>query len=396
MNKVCLVGGLRSFIGVEKGMYKHLTAEEIGADVLKALLRKYNIDEVDINGIIMGNSVGGCGNPARLMTLEAGLPEFVPAMTVDTQCGSGLEAMAIAAAKIEAGLGDLFIAGGAESCSTKPVRTRNENHPDYVLDGSNIYNVAKFVPGTPDELTMFRGAERVAEKWNMDKDELDAWSLRSHKLAVEAKEEGVLADIIIAPDLRSRGGIAFADETIRPKISDRLLKRLQPLVPGGKYVTAGNACLTQDGAAFVILCSKKYAEEHNLPVEAELVDIMSVGVDPNCSPQSIVPVARKILEHNNLKVQDISAWEFNEAFAVIDVLAIKELGIPKERYNIFGGALSYGHPYGASGGIITLHLLKALEKLESVGVNKYGICSIAAAGGIGTAILLRKVQFYEL
>lgn len=391
MNNVCIVGGLRSFIGVEKGMYKYLTAEEIGADVLSALLEKFNIEINEINGILVGNSVGGCGNPARLLTLEAGLPIGIPALTVDTQCGSGLEAMAIAAAKIEAGLGDLFVAGGAESCSTKPVRTRNENHPDYVQDGNNIYNVAKFVPGTPDELTMFRGAERVAEKWNMDKDELDAWALRSHKLAVEAREEGVLSDIIIAPDMRNRGANVNADETIRPKISDRLLKRLQPLVPGGKFVTAGNACLTQDGAAFVILCSKKYAKEHKLNIEAELVDVMSVGVDPNCSPASTVPVVEKLLERNNLKVQDISAWEFNEAFAVIDVLATKELGIPKERYNIFGGAIAYGHPYGASGGIITLHLLKALNKLEKINGNSYGVCSIAAAGGIGTALLLRKV-----
>lgn len=391
MDKVCIVGGLRSFIGVEKGMYKHLTAEEIGADVLSALLVKYNIEINDINGILVGNSVGGCGNPARLLTLEAGLPINIPALTVDTQCGSGLEAMAIAAAKIEAGLGDLYIAGGAESCSTKPVRTRNENHPDYIQDGNNVYNVAKFVPGTPDELTMFRGAERVAEKWNMDKDELDAWALRSHNLAVQAREKGVLTDVIIAPNMRNRGANVSADETIRPKISDRLLKRLQPLVPNGKSVTAGNACLTQDGAAFVIMCSKKYAEKNKLKIEAELIDVLSVGVDPNYSPESTVPVVDKLLQRNALKVEDIAAWEFNEAFAVIDILATRELGIPKNRYNIFGGAIAYGHPYGASGGIITLHLLKALDKLESVNGEKYGICSIAAAGGIGTALLVRKV-----
>ena len=391
MDKVCIVGGLRSFIGVEKGMYKHLTAEEIGADVLRALLNKYKISENDIDGIIVGNSVGGCGNPARLLTLEAGLPENIPALTVDTQCGSGLEAMAIAAAKIEAGLGNLFIAGGAESCSTKPIRTRNENHPDYIKDGNNVYNVAKFVPGSPDELTMFRGAERVAVKWNMDKEELDAWALRSHRLATQTRDEGLLNDIIIAPNMRNRDEEVNADETVRPKISEKLLKRLQPLVPNGKFVTAGNACLTQDGAAFVIICSKKYAEVHNLKIEAETVDVLSVGVDPNCSPASTVPVVEKLLERNALKVQDITAWEFNEAFAVIDVLATKELGIPETRYNIFGGAIAYGHPYGASGGIITLHLLKALDRLEAAHKNSYGVCSIAAAGGIGTAMLIRKV-----
>ncbi|MDO4178458.1 MAG: thiolase family protein [Phascolarctobacterium sp.] len=392
MKNVCIVGGLRSFIGVEKGMYKHLAAEEIGADVVKALLKKFPVPISDIDGIIMGNSVGGCGNGARLLTLEAGLPESIPALTVDTQCGSGLEAMAIAAAKIEAGLGNVFIAGGAESCSTKPVRTRSENHPDYKADGNNIYNVAKFVPGTPDELTMFRGAEGVAVKWQMQKDELDMWALRSHRLAADAQASGILNDIIIAPHMRDRDKDVTKDETIRPKISEKLLKRLQPLVPGGKFITAGNACLTQDGAAFVIICSKEYAYKHNLHVEAELVDVLSVGVDPNFSPASTVPVVEKLLDRNNLSVSDITAWEFNEAFAVIDILATRELGIPEQRYNIFGGAIAYGHPYGASGGIITLHLLKALELLEPAQKEAYGICSIAAAGGIGTAMLVRKVE----
>ena len=391
MNNVCIVGGLRSYIGVEKGMYKHLAAEEIGADVVQALLTKYKIPAEDIDGILMGNSVGGGGNGARLLTLEAGLPNTIPALTIDTQCGSGLEAIAIAASKISAGLGELYIAGGAESCSTKPVRTRNENHPDYKLSENNIYNVAKFVPGTPDELTMFRGAEAVAEKFQMNRDELDDWALRSHALAVKARDEGSLNDILVAPHMRGRGETICQDESIRPKISAKLLKLLQPLVPNGRFITAGNACLTHDGAAFLLLCSKKYAAEHNLKIEAELVDVLSLGVDPNLSPLSTVPVVEKLLARNQLTVKDITAWEFNEAFAVIDVLATKKLGIPKERYNIFGGALAYGHPYGASGGIITLHLLKALSKLAPAQENIYGICSIAAAGGIGTALLIKKV-----
>lgn len=170
MKQVCILGGLRSYIGVENGIYRKIGAEQLGAYVIREVIKKYGIPMKDIDFIVAGNSVGAGGNLTRLMMLEAGLPAEISAMTVDVQCGSGLEAVTVAAAKIESGLADVVIAGGFESCSTKPLRIRNDNHPDYIEGGNNQYCVAKFEPGRPDELTMLKGAEQVAQAWKMDKE----------------------------------------------------------------------------------------------------------------------------------------------------------------------------------------------------------------------------------
>lgn len=414
MEQVCIAGGLRSYIGVENGMYRNLSAEQLGAFVLQEVLHTYQVPEEDIGFVIAGNGVGAGGNLTRLMMLEAGLKEEIPAMTVDVQCGSGLEAVAAAAAKIESGLIKTAVAGGFESCSTKPVRIRNPHHPDYMGNESydirelfkrgNAYQVAKFVPGKPDELAMFRGAEDVAALWKMDKHRLNRYVLKSHERAAKAAKDGELQEVIAAPcfayeekETKALNGrkIWGRDEGIRPEISERLLNRLPVLVPGGEYITAGNACLTHDGAAFVLLCSKAYLTAHGLPKRAEIVDVVSVGGSPFKSPESILPAIDRLLLRNHLMAEEITAWEYNEAFAVIDYLMEEKYGKDCGRYNIFGGALAYGHPYGASGGILILHLMEAMRKLEPPapakkhGKGKYGIAAIAAAGGIGTAMLLK-------
>ncbi|MDE6761715.1 MAG: thiolase family protein [Lachnospiraceae bacterium] len=410
MERVCIAGGLRSYIGVENGIYRNLSAEQLGAFVLREILYKYQVPEEDIGFVIAGNGVGAGGNLTRLMMLEAGIREEIPAMTVDVQCGSGLEAVSAAAAKIECGLIETAIAGGFESCSTKPVRIRNPHHPDYMgnenydirelFEHGNAYRTAKFVPGKPDELAMFRGAEDVAALWKMDKHRLNRYVITSHERAAKAAKDRELQEMIAAPcfayEEKGAGRKMFGkDEGIRPDISERLLNRLPMLIPGGEYITAGNSCLTHDGAAFVLLCSKEYLTTHGLSKKAEIVDVVSAGGSPWRSPESILPAIDQLLARNHLTVEEITAWEYNEAFAVIDYLMEEKYGKDCGRYNIFGGALAYGHPYGASGGIIILHLLEAMRKLELPdmakrhGQGKYGIAAIAAAGGIGTAMLLK-------
>ncbi len=414
MERVYIAGGLRSYIGVENGIYRNLSAEQLGAFVLREVLYKYQMPEEDIGFVIAGNGVGAGGNLTRLMMLEAGIRQEIPAMTVDVQCGSGLEAVAAAAAKIECGLIETAIAGGFESCSTKPVRVRNPHHPDYMGNESydirelfklgNAYQTAKFIPGRPDELAMIRGAENVAALWKMDKHRLNRYVVVSHGRAAKAAEDRELQGMIAAPcsayaekgaeALHDRN-ICGKDEGIRPNISERLLDRLPALIPGGEYMTAGNSCLTHDGAAFVLLCSKEYLTSHGLSKKAEIIDVVSVGGSPWRSPESILPAIDRLLTRNHLTAEEITAWEYNEAFAVIDYLMEEKYGKDCGRYNIFGGALAYGHPYGASGGIIILHLLEAMRKLEPPdtakrhGQGKYGVAAIAAAGGIGTAMLLK-------
>ena len=259
MDKVCLIGGLRSYIGLTGGVYRHVPAELLGAAVLKAVTEKYNVVPQQI---ICGNGVGAGGNIARLAALEAGLPESIPAVSVDVQCGSGLEAVAMAAAKIEAGEADVIIAGGFESTSTQPRRGYNANHPDY--KGEETYSVAKFMPGIHRETVMLEGAELTAEREHISRAESDPWVLRSHKLAAQAAADGVLSDIIV-PCFG-----AVRDEGIRPKMSQRLLDRLPCVLEGGRFTNAANACLTNDGAAFVLLASENYAKAHNLVVQAKV------------------------------------------------------------------------------------------------------------------------------
>lgn len=459
MDKVYLLGGRRSYIGVENGIYRNVSAEELGAFVIKKVMDSYDISPEDIDLVAVGNAIGAGGNIGRLASLMAGVPEKTPVVTVDSQCGSGLAAIMQAAMQIELGMADVAIAGGFESSSTAPVRSINKRHPDFSDDGDNVFKVAKFKPGPYDELAMFKGAEKCAATFGMDRHELDMYAIRSHRRAAQARENGGLDDILAGSFYeydRSRraveddepGKCANAeaeqhknrtltrkehpekDEGIRDRISEKLLTRLPALVPGGSYITAGNVCLTNDGAAFVLLCSerflkkykenKKYIKDMNEIIHPfKVVDIVSVGASPDMSPVSIVPAIDKLLSRNNLKASDILAWEYNEAFAVIDKLMESYVNKDFSNANIFGGALAYGHPYGASGGIITLHLMKAMEKLMAeeaeasennineagimenninktdikdadVSYKRYGVCAVAAAGGIGTAMLVSR------
>lgn len=468
MDKVYLLGGRRSYIGVENGIYRNVSAEELGAFVIKKVMDSYDISPEDIDLVAVGNAIGAGGNIGRLASLMAGVPEKTPVVTVDSQCGSGLAAIMQAAMQIELGMADVAIAGGFESSSSAPERRINKRHPDYMVDGDNVFKVAKFKPGPYDELAMFKGAEKCAATFGMDRHELDMYAIRSHRRAAQARENGELDDIFAGSFYeydRSRraveddelGKCANAeaeqhknrtltrkehpekDEGIRDRISEKLLTRLPALVPGGSYITAGNVCLTNDGAAFVLLCSerflkkykenKKYIKDMNEIIHPfKIVDIVSVGASPDMSPVSIVPAIDKLLSRNNLKASDILAWEYNEAFAVIDKLMESYVNKDFSNANVFGGALAYGHPYGASGGIITLHLMKAMEKLMAeeaevsannsvdneagyndvdnkdwnivvkgedvsetdVSETRYGVCAVAAAGGIGTAMLVSR------
>lgn len=376
MDNVYILGGLRSYVGVVNGMYRHVPAEKLGAAVLQRLLEKYPVVP---DYIIGGNGVGAGGNITRLMALEAGVDANVPAFTIDVQCGSGLESIAVAAAKIACGDADVVIAGGFESSSTQPRRGYNPNHPDY--KGDDWYSVAKFMPDIHRETVMLEGAEEAALQEHITKEEMDYWVLRSHRLAAQAAGENLLENII-APVFG-----AAKDEGIRPRMSQRLLDRMPKVLPHGQYITAANSCLINDGAAFVVLCSKKYLQEQGLQAQARILASAACGGDPLVSPRTAVAALEKLLAKNNLTEADIDGFELNEAFAVIDVMFARSFSKSIDKYNVFGGALAYGHPYGASGAIITLHLL------ESLGLRggRLGCASVAAAGGVGTALLLERV-----
>ena len=376
-----ILDGLRSYIGIENSMYRHVSAEELGAKVLDALSDKTGIKKADC--IIAGNGVGAGGNISRVMSLSSVFGVGTPAFTIDLQCGSALESIAVAAAKIDSGQADIIIAGGFESSSTAPKRAYNENHPDYEKYGDDWYKVAKFVPDEHRQQAMLEGAERTAVSEKITREQLNRWVLRSHGLAKKARERGVLSDITV----EILEG-CNRDEGIRDRMSEKLLNRLPAVLKEGKIITAGNACLTNDGAAFLVLCSERYLRENKLKPIGKFVDIAEVGTNPGQSPKLCIAAIEKLLKKNDMLPGEIDIYECNEAFAVIDELFARKYPDEIEKYNIFGGALAYGHPYGASGGIITLHALKALEEKS----GKYAVCAVAAAGGVGSAILIENVE----
>lgn len=376
MEETYILGGVRSPIGLKNGIYRHIPAEDIGAHVIRSCLDRCPGIRPDL--VIGGNAAGCGGNITRLAALKAGCPPDIPAITVDAQCGSGLQSVSLAMAMIQSGQAEVVLAGGMESSSTQPLRKHHPNHPLGETDG--FYSVAMFSPDSMSETVMLEGAERVAASDGMTAEELNRWVLTSHEKAFRAKQENQLADIIV-PFMEH-----VHDEGIRHRLNPRLLQKLPPALSGGQYIHAGNACRLNDGAAFVLLCSGRFLRRFGLRAAAKLICSGTVGSSPDESPRSAVAALKKVALQSGIPVESLSAIEINEAFAVIDVLFEREFSSFSGTYNHFGGALAYGHPYGASGAIILLHLLKSLAVTE----GEYGACAVAGAGGIGTGLLVRK------
>ena len=381
MEAVYVVGALRTPIVTKNGKFRTIPAEELGAAVLRALLEKYPTAAKNLSGVIGGNAVGTGGNITRLAALTAGIPESVPAWTVDMQCASAAAALAAAYHMIACGEGEVYLAGGMESSSLQPLRVYDKKDARYkkTPEGDGAYTTAQFAPGDLDPQAMLRGAERVAKNENISKSELDAWAIESHKLAALARKDGVLRGFLVPV-----AGV-FEDDGIRPRMNQKLLDRLPRLFGPESVTTAGNSCLINDGAAFAMLVGETWLRKHpEIRPAAKIVAVQAIGGDPAESPRGAMRTAEALLSRIGMKMGDMATIEFNEAFAVIDVLFERKYPSLVSRYNIFGGALAYGHPYGASGAILLVHLLAALENAG----DGFGLLSIAGAGGMGEALLL--------
>ena len=419
MEKVFLLGGLRSHIGLTGGMFKTIPAEELAAAVLRKVMEKYPC-ALQADGLICGNAVGTGGNITRLAALKAGLPLHIPALTLDMQCASAAASVELAMTKIGSGMADVLIAGGFESTSMQPTRVYAKADPRYTEAG---FTVAQFSPDTTSAKVMLEGAERTCQKYGFTREELDAFAVRSHQLARKAREEKRLQDVVV-----SVFGSEY-DEGIRDRMSPKLASRMPKLftaeevadlcqeqrnetesgeksdsksgagsesgagLPNEKsavtpLLTAANACLMNDGAAFVILVSQKAVENYNLQPEAELLAGFEWGVDPQYSPEGAIETGAGLLQRCGLQPEEIDVFEYNEAFAVISALFARKYPGLAERYCPWGGALAYGHPYGASGAILLLHLWQELKQRN----GRLGVLSIAGAGGLGTALLVKNLR----
>ncbi len=383
MNPVYMIGGLRTPIGKTDGFLKDLLPEQLASSILNEVIHKYNLSPKDIDQVILGNAIGPGGNIARVSVLAAGWPYSIPAITVDTQCGSGLSAINLAANQIQSGQAELVLAGGVESTSLAPRRQFNPADPRF--QGEHVYyERAPFSTPAIGDPEVGDAAEYLAEYLSISREDMDAFALESHRRASITKEQDVFNDIITP--IQTAGKLIDSDECIRNRMSLKLLERMQPVFKAEGKITAGNTCLKHDGAAIILLASSNAVKKYNLKPQAMITGTASCGCDPNLFPLGPVDSIQKLLRQNKLQVKDIDALEMNEAFAVKILACCRQLNFSLDKTNILGGALAYGHPYGASGAIILLHLLKALQQVH----GQRGIAAIGAVGGMGIATLIER------
>ena len=379
MRNAVIVAAKRTAIGKVGGMFRHVPPEELAGTVIRALLDEYPVPAESIDEVILGNAVGPGGNLARLSALTAGLPVEVPGVTVDRQCGSGLEAVILAARLIQAGAGDIYLAGGVESTSLAPWKLAKPlNH---FKQFPEVMPRARFSPPAVGDPDMGIAAENVAERFGITREDQDRFALNSHRKAVQAQKTGRFAGEIVPVRGRAQ------DECPRPDTSLEKLAQLPPVFQEGGTVTAGNACPINDGAAVVLVMSEEKCRELDFVPVARFVDAAVAGVDPNILGIGPVPAVKKLLARTGLTVDDIDLVEFNEAFASQVLASLRELQIPEEKVNLGGGAIALGHPYGASGAVLVTRLCSELRRKG----GKYGLATLGIAGGLGLAMLLEKI-----
>lgn len=378
MNRAVIVQAYRTPIGKKGGMWKGISPERLAAEVMKKLVEDCRVDPGEIDDVILGNAVGPGGNLARLSSLTAGFPVRIPGVTIDRQCGSGLEAIHLAARLIQAGAGEIYLAGGVESSSRAPLKMETFE-PD---QEPRIYSRARFSPEEIGDPEMGEAAENVAEKYGISREEQDRYALFSYQKTICSLENEDFQDEIVPVEDISR------DESPRPSTDyQKLIQRMKPAFRKNGTVTAGNSCGLNDGASVALLMSQRKAEELGLTPKLVFVDAVSEGVDPRFLGIGPVPAITRLLERNHLTMQDIDILEFNEAFASQVVASLKLLDIPWEKVNLGGGAIAFGHPYGASGAILVTRLCREMHRRKA----RFGIASLGIGGGIGTAVLFERL-----
>lgn len=322
--------------------------------------------EEKIDDIILGNVVGPGGNVARVAALEAGLPFSVTGLTIDRQCSAGLEAIRLACYLVQGGAGCCYIAGGVESASTSPFPSRARFSPEKI--------------GDPD---MGIAAEYVAEKYAITKEMQDEYALLSYERSWEANEKGFLNQEII-----HIGNLHQDEEFFRKRKMDILLDRAKPIFKKNGTVTAANSCGIHDGASAVLVMEENMAINNGFEPKLRFLDGEVSGVHPNYPGAAPIPTIQALLKRNQLTIADINLIEINEAFASKIVACTKELSIPYEKLNVCGGALTVGHPYGASGCIMITRLFYEVQRRKNI---KYVLAAIGSGGGIGVAVLFEVV-----
>ncbi len=380
-----IVAGYRTAVGkAKKGGFRFMRPDDLAADVIKHLVGSIkDFDPSRVDDLIVGNAVPEAEQGMQMgrMISLLSLPIEVPGMIVNRYCGSGLETIAIATAKIKAGMADCIIAGGTESMSLVPVMGYKtalnwkiaEKYPDYYLG-------------------MGLTAEEVAKDFNIGREEADQFSYNSHQKAIAAINEGRFKEDIVPITVeetyvdangkkKNRSFVVDTDEGPRADTSMEVLGSLRPAFAAGGIVTAGNSSQTSDGAAFVMVMSERMVKELKLEPIARLVGYTAAGVNPRIMGIGPVAAIPKVLKQTGMKIGDIDQIELNEAFATQSLAVIKELGLNPDIINVNGGAIALGHPLGCSGAKLSVQLFNEMRRRK----QKYGMVTACVGGGQGVA-----------
>ena len=383
-----IVSAVRTPVGRCRGALAAVGAPELGALVIAEAVRRAGLQGEEVEEVIFGNlGNNDSANLARVVTLQAGLPFTVPAITIDRQCSSGLNAIAIGALMIEAGEADIVVAGGTESDSNRP----------HLMEKARVaYQVAppqwlvrRTAPGALN-VSMGTTAENLGRKYHITREECDAFALESHRKAAAAQAAGRFDAQMIpvtVPGKRGKTTVVDRDECVRPESTMETLGRLPTAFEPDGVCTAGNSSPMSDGAGAVVLMDRETAEKKGLEPLAVFRGFAVTGCDPSIMGIGPVEAIRKVLRKTGLTLEEMDLIELNEAFATQSIACIRELGLDMDKVNVNGGALALGHPLAGTGAILTAKLLYVLKRRRA----RYGLVAFCMAGGQGGAAVFERI-----
>jgi len=375
-----IVGAVRSPVGTRKGALAGVHPADLGAHVLRELVDRTGVDPAAVDDVVMGcvNTMGPqAGCIARTAWLSAGLPQNVPGVTIDRQCGSSQQALHFAAQGVMSGTQDLVVAAGVENMAMVPI---DANRTMVKALGVNPYGGGWAERYGDQEISQFRGAQLICEKWGLTREDLERFALQSHQRAVRAIDEGRFAE-----QITSVAGVD-ADEGARRDTSLEKMAGLAPLREGW-VVTAAVASQISVGAGALLVASEEAVRTHNLTPLARVHTLSVVGDDPVYMLTGPIPATQAALKRSGLSIGDIDAFEINEAFAPVVLAWAKETGASLDKTNINGGAIALGHPLGATGAILATKLVYELQRTG----GRYGLQSMCEGGGQANATIIERV-----
>jgi acetyl-CoA C-acetyltransferase len=392
MRDVVIAAAKRTAIGVFGGELSTLRADQLGTAVITALLQETGIAGTDVDEVILGQvlTAGAGQNPARQAAIRAGLPEAVPAMTINKVCGSGLKAIHMATQAIRCGDADLIIAGGQESMSLAPHVLPNSRKGQRMGNWQMIDSMIQ--DGLWDAFNDYHmgiTAENIVSRYNISREDQDAFAAASQQKAAAAREAGRFDDEIVPVDVPQRKGDprkVFQDEGPRPGTTAEGLAAMRPAFKKDGTVTAGNASSLNDGAAAVVVCSAEKAKALGLTPLAVIKAYSNAGVDPQIMGTGPVPATRLCLKKAGWNVADLDLIEANEAFAAQSIAVNRDLEWDTGKVNVNGGAIALGHPIGASGCRILVTLLHEMIRRDA----HRGLATLCIGGGMGVALAIER------